>query len=273
MGHRLQRAFPRLSPSDAIKITMSFSRCFDIAARSEKIGTKLFYVVTVTSAVLVAFPKPELENWLHPLLVVAAVATIVCTVVTSIYLTQGNHLLRASQLSDALGAQVGEKVEAGYYNSPLPPSFQRLATTTLENTLFTSEVLNKMLVRERTKIAVYAGTLLMLLTYRSTSTGWLLLIAQTLFSADLTLAWVRMERFRLRTMRVHESLRQFFLQDGGVDKPNGLAIVLVAFTDYESAKDEAGLILDSDIFKELNPVVSRRWEEMKEQLNIKFPST
>jgi hypothetical protein len=250
---------------------MNSSECLRIAAKSEATGSTTFYTMTVTSAILIAFPNPELEAWLHPLLIVAALVAIVCTGVTSIYQTQGNHLLRASQLSDALGAAVGDQVREGYFNSPLPPSFLRLATTTLENTLFTGEILAKMLAKERTKIAVYACTLLLLLTIRATSTGWLLLLAQTLFSADLVLAWVRMERFRVRTNRVHESLKQFFLQDGNIEKPNCIAIVLVAFTDYECAKDEATLRLDPAVFAKLNPVLSRRWEEMKMRLNIKLP--
>jgi hypothetical protein len=250
---------------------MNSSECFRVAARSEVIGSQTFYAVTVTSGILVAFPRPELEALLHPILIVAAFVAIVSTAVTSIYQTQGNHLLRASQLSDALEATVGDKTPESYFNSPVSPSFQRLATTTLENTLFTGEILSKMLVKERWKIAIYSCTLLLLLTCRETSTGWLLLLAQTLFSADLVLAWIRMERYRVRTNQVHESLRQFFLQDGSVEKPNGLAIVLAAFTDYECAKDEATLPLDSAVFGKLNEVFSKRWEEMKLQLNIKLP--
>lgn len=248
---------------------MNFTNHFNVAAKSEAIGLIVFYVVTLTSATLIIYPKPETEAWLHPLLVVSAAIAVGCTIITNIYQTQGNHLLRAAQLSDALGATVGEKIREGYFNSPLPPSLQRLATTTLENTFFSEKIVTKMLVKERLKTVIYSCVLLLLLTCRQTSTGWLLLLAQTLFSADLVLSWLRMERFRYRTNRVHDSLKQFFLQDGSVATPNGMAIVLVAFTDYECAKDEAAFPFDSDIFNKLNPLLSKQWEEMKIQLNIK----
>ncbi len=103
---------------------------------------------------------------------------------------------------------------------------------------------------------------------RWTSTEWLLLLAQTLFSGDLILNWVRMERFRDRTLRVHESLRQFFLQGGDTTKANGLAIVVAAFTDYECAKDEAAARLDSSVFNKMNSDLSQRWEELEAQLKI-----
>jgi hypothetical protein len=95
------------------------------------------------------------------------------------------------------------------------------------------------------------------------------LLAQTLFSADLVLSWLRMERLRYRINRAHDSLKQFFLQDGNTNRPNEIAIILAAFTDYECAKDEAALPFDGAIFEKLNPVLSKQWEGMKAQLNIK----
>jgi hypothetical protein len=252
---------------------MNIEKYYKISAKAENWGLKTFYAVTCISALLIAFSKPELEVWLHPVIVVAAFVAIGCTIITTIYQTQGNQLLRSAQLSDALGATVSDRAREGYYNSPLSPSIQRLATTTLENTLFTGGVLSKMLVKERRKIAIYSSVLLLLLTFRQTSTGCLLLLAQTLFSADLLIAWLRMERFRFRTNRVHESLRQFFLQDGNVENPNGMAIVLVAFTDYECAKDEAAIPLDGAVFEKLNPLLSERWDKMKQQLNITYCPT
>jgi len=248
---------------------MSLKNHFDVASKSEGVGLILFYVVTVASATLVLYPKPEIESWLHPLLVVAAFLAVGCTIVTNIYQTQGNHLLRAAQLSDALGATVGERIRVGYYNNPLSPSLQRLAVTTLENTFFSSKIVSIMLYKKRLKIVIYSCILLLLLTCRQSSTGWLLLLAQTLFSADLILSWLRMERFRYRINRVHDSLKQFFLQEGNIEKSNGMAIVLVAFTDYECAKDEAAFPFNSDLFDKMNPILSKQWEDIKVQLNIK----
>jgi hypothetical protein len=115
---------------------MSLKDHFDVAAKSESVGLIVFYVVTAASATLVIYPNPEVKTWLHPVLVVAAFIAVGCTVVTNIHQTQGNHLLRASQLSDALGAAVGDRTREGYYNNPVLPSLQRLAATTLENTFF-----------------------------------------------------------------------------------------------------------------------------------------
>lgn len=247
---------------------MSIGEKFKIASIAESVGGGTFILVTGATAVLAAFPAAAIQTWFHPVLIIGAVVAVAATATMTIYQTQGNRLLRAAQLSNALGAAIGESIRSDYYNSGLPPSFVRLAATTLENTLFTAAVLSRMLVRERIKIAIYFTLLLLLLTIRRTSSEWLVLLAQAFFSADLLLAWLRIERFRARTHFVHETLRQFFLQRASIQTPNGLAIVIAAFTDYECAKDEAALPLDSKLFDSLNPEISARWETLKKQVGV-----
>lgn len=243
--------------------------CFRAATLADKCGTAVFYFVFAISSVLLAFEGPKVESFGHPALIVAAALAITCTVVTTIYQTEGNRALRATQLSDALGAGMGEDIRQDYYNNLLPQSIRRLAATTLENTLFTKEILSKMAVKQRFKGGFYFILLVALLVYRETPTNWLLMLAQTLFSADLLLKWIRLERFRVRANRVHQHLSQFFLQNGDPTRPNDMAVLLGAFTDYECAKDEAVMPLEDKIFKRLNPELSRKWQELQERLRIR----
>jgi hypothetical protein len=241
---------------------------FKVARRADTVSTWLFWIVTAVSAVLLVFPEPSVAWLLNPILILAVIAGIGCGIVVTVYQNQGNRLLRASQLTDALGGAIGEPLREDYYNSPTRKSMTRLASTTLENTLFTTTVLMKMLRNERIAAGVYLSLFILLLAYRGTSINWLVFLAQTLFSADVVLNWFRMERFRFRTSQVHEQLRQFFLQGGSAKKPNGMAIVLAAFTDYECAKDEAAMPLDTAIFSRINTPTSARWEEIKQALGI-----
>jgi len=247
---------------------MNVQHYYNAASKADGYGGLIFYLVVILSISLLVFTGPKAEAWLHPSLIVLVALAIACTVVTAISQTEGNRILRATQLSDAFGAGVGEKPRDDYYNNVLPRTARRLAATTLENTLFTKEILLKMLVKERIKIGIYVIVLLILMICRQTPTGWLLVLAQTLFSADVILKWIRLERFSMRTNRVYAQLEQFFLQKGDTDNPNDMALMLSAFTDYECAKDEAVIPLDQNIFERLNPVVSKQWQEMQQRLNI-----
>jgi hypothetical protein len=130
-------------------------KCFKVATRADKWGNVVFYIVLIVSALLAAFPKPQIEEVGHPCLIVAAVFAIVCTVLTTFYQTDGNRAMRSTQLSDALGAASGDAIRADYYNNTLPKSLRRLAATTLENTLFTKEILSQMAVTLRIKTIAF----------------------------------------------------------------------------------------------------------------------
>jgi hypothetical protein len=247
---------------------MSIDDSFGVALRAANIGSKVFYAVASLSAVLVISPEHGIVSVLHPLLIVGALLSVACTVVISIYQVQGNRQLRAAQLSDALGADTGEESREGYFASPLGKSMLRLASTTLQNSYFTKGILSAMVLRERIRTGVFLIIMVLLFSFRWTTTEWLLLLAQTIFSADLILFWIRMERYQMRTAQVYERLLQFFQQCGTVDTPNGMALVLSAFADYECAKDEAAMPIDQQLFKSLNHSLSKKWEALVKALKL-----
>jgi len=242
--------------------------CFKVADRTDKCGTGVFYIVLIVSAVLAVHDSPLTTAICHPCLIAATALAILCTVITTIYQTDGNCALRATQLSNALGAGVGESIRSDYYNNNVPQSLNKLAATTLENTLFTKMVISKMAVKMRFMVVMYFLLLLILSTCRGIPTTWLVVLAQTLFSADLLLKLVRLERFRVRTVKVYNQLEQFFLQLGGTEKPNDLAVLIVAFTNYECAKDEAAMPLETKYFKKFNAELSQSWIELKNRLHL-----
>jgi hypothetical protein len=242
--------------------------CFKVATRADKCGSWVFYPMLIASAVLAVWENPTTDKFCHPCLIVAAVLSILVTVITTIYQTEGNCALRATQLAHGFGSGIGEAIRADYYNNKLPHSIRKLAATTMENTLFTSEILSKMLIKMRIKVGVYFILLLVLFTCRETPTSWLVVFAQTLFSGDLVLKLIRQERFRIRTARVYKCLNDYFLLADGTEKPNDTAVVIGAFTDYECAKDEAALPLESEYFNKLNPELSRQWDEVKQRLKF-----
>jgi len=246
---------------------MTLGETFRAAAICDRVSIVLFWVVATLSALLLLF-ESFLASIVQPILIIAAIAGIGIGIATTLLQTRGNSLLRESQLSNSLGASIGDAVRPDYYNNDLPSSLGRLAATTLENTLHTLRVLSHMLWRERTVTLVYLILFVLLMASRWTSLPWLLLLAQTLFSTEVALRWLRMERFSFRTKQVHNRLRQFFQQGGKTKTPNGIALALATFTDYECAKDEAALPLDSKTFDKLNPSVSAEWDEMRRKLNI-----
>ena len=130
---------------------MTAREYYNVSSKADAFGTFVFYFVLVLSTGLLVFSNPVAESWLHPGLIALAILAVACTVITTIYQTEGNRILRLGQLSDAFGAGIGNKTRADYYNNNVPKTTRRLAATTLENTFFTGEILQRILARERIK--------------------------------------------------------------------------------------------------------------------------
>lgn len=231
-------------------------------------GGWVFWIVFVLSLTTLLIPNPSLQGVTTPVLILLCIGGLVSSALALIWQTDGNQMLRANQLTDAFRVPVGSMARTGYYNNEFPPSMDRLAATIFENSLFSSRVLDRMLMKERWTVALYAVVFVLLMTYRGSSLELLLLLAQTVFSVDVVFRWVRMERYLRRVCCVNRELRQFFVQGGTTTDPRGLAIVLKAFSDYECAKDEAGMPLDSTVFRAINPLVTKEWDVMRSELKI-----
>jgi hypothetical protein len=241
---------------------------FGWAKRLSQFSVWAFWTVAVLSLVLLVVEDKRVGAVVQAVLIVASIAGIGLSLLTQNLQNRGNRAQRAIQFTNSLGVPIGENARENYFNTDLPPSLARLAATTFENTFFTTTVLCKMLFWERIRVVVYLLLFLFLMAARWLTLPWLLFLAQTLFSSDIALHWLRMECFCSRVARVKDRLHQFFLQAGDVTTPEGLAIVLTAFTDYECAKDEAAMPLDEKTFRKLNPSSSKKWNALRDQLKI-----
>jgi hypothetical protein len=225
----------------------------------------LFYVGLVLSAILLLWPGGA--GWIDPLLIITIIAGVLTGVATGLCEIEGNSLKRSTQIGDALGVPLGGIPDKGYYNTNVPHSIIRLGVTSFENAFFTSQILHAMLRRRRIVTGAYIVVLVLLLSLRWASLGWLVLLTQGVFSTAIVAYWLRMEIFRYRTKRLCDEWQHFFLQ-----KPSGtaadLAIILHHFTAYECAKDEAGMPLDSQIFDESNARLSAGWKKLSRRLGI-----
>ena len=247
---------------------MNADQHFDCALLADKISQGLFYFVGVTSVLLLIWSHGLFEEILTPCLIVVAVSSVCLTIYIRYHQHRGNSLLRRSQLANSLGSIIGPSPRSDYYNNPLPPSIGRLALTTYENSVHTGAVLSKLLRPKRTQGIIYLALFLFLLAARMTALNWILLLSQTIFSADLALSWYRLEWFNLRVTRVQEHLHEFFVQGSTADQNDRLALALSWFTEYECAKDEAAVPIDLKHFDETNPVASAQWNEILAQLKI-----
>ena len=181
---------------------------------------------------------------------------------------QAERKRRLQMLSDAFGTPLSHDRTALFYNNQYPPSMRRLGANTMENAFFSKEVADKMLKRERLLIGGYIFVWFLAFGFRHNNLELLTWITQLVFSSEILTHWLKLEILRFRHERTFEQLHNHFLHQRGGKPSRAVADVIDAFVAYEAAKAAAGTMLSTKIFEQLNPTLTKKWEQIRRDLQM-----
>jgi hypothetical protein len=241
------------------------------AVRFETIGTWLFWIIGALSLVM-PYSNNFGQLWksiLQSTFIILVIVYFSISQISRFYLVPRAESMRRKQmLSDAFGAPLSHDKTSLYYNNDYPPSVQRLGSNTMENAFFSKEIASKMLCRKRLFTCCYAFLWVVAFSLRHNNLEVLSWITQVLFSGEIVAQWLNLEILRLRHERTYERLHDHFLHEVGGNSPKAIATVLENFVTYESAKSSAGLLLSTKIFEEMNPSLTKRWNQIRQELKM-----
>jgi hypothetical protein len=183
------------------------------------------------------------------------------------FLPRAEQMRRKQMLANAFATPISIEKTVLYYNNTYAPSVERLGANTMENALFSQAIANKMLSGRRIRTICYMLIWFVIFAIRHENLEVLTWITQFTFSAEILNGWLRIEILRFRCQAVFEDLQSYFItqkQNPTLD----VAIVLNSFVAYESAKSNAGVLLSSRDFNQLNPSLSQKWEEIRQRLGM-----
>lgn len=201
-------------------------------------------------------------------LITAVVSFAISLLLRVILIPRAERARRKQNLSNALGTTLSENHTNFYYNNEYHQSILKLGANTFENSLFSKEIASEMLKSKRFILAVYFIAWLLILFIRQSDLRLITWITQFVFSGEVLAGWISLELLRHRHANVYERYRDFFRHEIGGNTREGVATILDIFSDYESAKASAGIKLDTNIFNRLNPSLSKKWDGIKQQLNM-----
>lgn len=249
------------------------SRYYRSAGRLEFVVACLFWVNALLSLIILfSGDIPALWQRLLPIVFILTVLfQFVASQANRFYLIpRAEQLRRKQMLSDAFGTPLSHDKTALYYNNMYAPSIKRLGANTMENAFFSSEVAGKMLVTKRGLVLVYITCWVLLFSFRDTDLSIMMWITQIVFSGDIIAQWLSLEALRARQERTYERLHHHFLHKIGSDSAKEIATILDAFVTYETAKSSSSCLLSSKVFHKLNPSLTKKWEQIRNDLEMDF---
>ena len=171
-------------------------------------------------------------------------------------------------LSHAFDLPLITETSTGYYNNNGKDPFLRMASSLLENTLFTKSILERMLLAERAKVSIYAVAWFLALSYRATDLALLTLVAQVVLSEQIIARWTRMEWLRLRVEKIYDDVYSLLQGRTGTASREFRARTVQALLRYETDKGHGGISLSTRAFDKLNPSLSGAWDQTRLNLDL-----
>lgn len=247
---------------------MDASKCFATAKKWDSYGSGLFAINTFLSFGLIFVKNTKSEPYLAFPLCALVFVSLFLTLWSRYWINKGNGARRVAQFADAFGVACDHPAREGYYNNSLQPGLRRLLATTGESSGLTREILEEMVREKIFKLAGFVVIFLCYIGYWRADSNIVAVIAQALFSGDLVGNLVNSLRYSWKVQRAHDSIITLFRTRADFDDPHTLAIGLSAHVDYECAKEEAGILLDSKIYDRKNPDYTRRWDRLRGEFKI-----
>ena len=175
---------------------------------------------------------------------------------------------RVHLLSKSLDVPLDSETTQKYYNNHIEPSILKLGAHIFENSLFAKEVTARMCTTERRKILLYAVLWNTSLTIRNVDLELIAIISQTLFASTLVTKWLKLEYLRIKNEQLYNCLYDLFLLRRDNDNARVSAKFLDCFVSYEAAKAYSGIKQSSKIFFQINDEYTKKWERIKQKLDI-----
>ncbi len=244
-----------------------------VPARNADHASGILFWLTIPFSLAVLFPDAFSDNVnsvLKTVFLCFSVLLAILFLVTKFWLLPTAERLRRKQLlSDAFGVPLTTKSTSKYYNNGFPPSYERLAAHTMENSFFGMELAAKMLIQQRLKTGGYFFVWMLVLVVRHENIDVVVWVTQLVFSADVLSHYVSLELLRWNHARTYDELHcQFVHKYHKADSAKAIPATLSAFADYECTKARSGILLDSKLFEKENPRLTKEWELICQKLDI-----
>ena len=238
----------------------------------EKINGILFWINVLLSFLMPYAPSFLGKTWtsiFQAIFLALVLVYFLLSQASSLFLLpRAEEMRRKQMLANAFATPISIEKTVLYYNNTYAPSVDRLGANTMENALFSQAIADKMLSGRRIRTICYMLMWFIIFAIRHENLEVLTWITQFTFSAEILNIWLRLEILRFRCQKVFEDLHSYFMtqkQNPTLD----VAIVLNSFVAYESAKSNAGVLLSSRDFNQLNTSLSQKWEEIRQRLGMK----
>lgn len=167
---------------------------------------------------------------------------------------------RKSLIKESFDINTTVKETNKYYNNNEKISIRKLGLNCYESAYFTKNVVDKMMFKNIIKVS-FLTIIYVISMIKIENMDFLLVITQTIFSADFIIQFIRLCYYKFQLDKVCKEFEKICFIDGLNHKKSNV-LLLDATMDYECLKSYCKIATSSKIFFENNEKWSNQWQNM-----------
>lgn len=250
---------------------------FDIAQIWDKWNCKVRWAIGIISLVPIALLVLKIENeCVDKAIGLVLLILAIINIYTKFKFTESFRKAEATRrngfLDNVFGTKLADIESSGYYDTDeIGLGYRKLLANLHENSIYSNRIGKKMYDKsERTLLVGIIGLAIITITnFVGMQAG--VALVDLFIAAEIIDEYRCLKAFTVETEKVIEECKMIW-ESGKLGKqPNNkiLAQIMKAYIHYESTLAYASVILDSDIYNELNESLEEEWEEIKKRYNMK----
>lgn len=237
----------------------------DLYDRTNKIsnfGNILFLLTIIISFILLFDFK--IKDVFITFSIVLTLGYIVLSNINDMYFSNlAETERRKSLLKESFNINTTLRETNKYYNNDEIPSIKKLGLNCYESVFFTKKVVDKMMFINSIKITILI-IIYIILMIQSENLELLLVITQTLFSAEILFYFIKLCYYKFQLDKICKEFQDIFFIRGVSN--NTEVLLLDATMDYECLKSYCKIATSSKIFNKYNKEWSDEWNKLLKKL-------
>lgn len=236
---------------------------YDRINKISKISNFLFYTNIIISLILMFDFKHR--DYIVIINIILTLGYVIITNINEMYFNNvAENERRKSLLKESFNINTTLKETNKYYNNNKEPSIEKLGLNCYESAFFTKNVIDKMIPSNIIKICIIV-VIYMILMIKLENMDLLLIITQTLFSAEFIIYFIKLCYYKFQLEKVcNEFKNVFFIL--GLKNENSQVLILDATMDYECLKSYCKISTSSKIFFKNNEKLSKEWNRLLKKI-------
>lgn len=239
------------------------SKYYDISSIADTISTWTFWINIILSIIVLFLQAyPVASSVLMKIIIgLSFICPIISVVDDSFWWYKAESNRRKSCIKDAFVVDtITENVEE-YYNNSSSPSFKKYVLNTFENTLFSKNIAQKMLIPSAVKSLISFVVFIMIcILFKNDDV--ILIISQTVFSTSYICGTLSLFVYKNRLETLYNDFYHLLVTIG-VNGTKEKVLLLSNIVEYESIKAHYKIRLSTKVFKKLNSSLSIEWSNIE----------